>query len=292
MKISVNYDVDDETLQECSRITGLEASVDRTGSGEIVISFRNFKVNENTVLLQSASAGVDHFDLSSLNEKVTFCSNAGAYSNVLAEHVFALLLEHVKKIGALSRKTREGKFEREGIGTLEGLTFGILGYGGIGRQSARIAKAFDMRTIGFSRSLKQDEFLDSVAKSPKEIFSSSDVVLISTPLSNSTRDLVDSSLLGSFRGKYIINVARADVVKREDMQTYLKENPEKYYLTDVWWGEPELKYPIPENAVLTPHIGGFTPKTLRDATLSACRNVRRFLDGHPANVVNPEEYRK
>lgn len=292
MRISINYDIEDDVVRECSRITGLDASVDKETKGEIVISFRNFKVKENTVMVQSASAGVDHYDISQFTGKVKLCSNAGAYNNVMAELVFGLLLEHTKKISLFSGRTRNGSFERERVTSLEGLTFGVLGYGGIGTQSARVARAFDMKTIGYSRSGKKDENLDETVGTPEDLFAFSDVVLIATPLSEETRGMVNRQLLSGFKGKYIVNVARAGVVDKNDMLAYLKENPDRYYLTDVWWGEPEIKDPVPENALLTPHIGGYTDRTLRNATLNACRNVKRFLDGNPMNVVDPKDYGK
>ncbi|HKJ96268.1 MAG TPA: NAD(P)-dependent oxidoreductase, partial [Thermoplasmataceae archaeon] len=116
------------------------------------------------------------------------------------------------------------------------------------------------------------------------------VVVVSTPLNQGTRGMVNRSLLSKFKGTYIVNVARAEVVDKDDMLKFLKDNPEKFYFSDVWWGEPELTVPIPENAMLTPHVGGFTEKTLRDATLKACENVKRFLEGHPENVVDLGDY--
>ncbi len=292
MKVSITYNVDKDTVERCSQITGLETSVDREGTGEIIIGFSRLKIRENTVLVQTASAGVDHLDFTGAGENVTVCSNAGAYSNVVAEMVFAQLLSHIKKICTFDAGTRSGEFKRQQIGTLEGLRMGILGYGGIGMQAARLAKAFDMKTMAYSRSTRSKDHLDEIASSPEELFSSSDVVLISTPLNTSTRNMVNRELLSKFSGKYIINIARAEVVDKDDMLNFLKENPGKFYLSDVWWGEPDLTIPVPENAMLTPHVGGFTEKTLQDATIKACENVRRFLDGHPENVVDLREYSK
>lgn len=290
MRISITYDVDKEIVDKCSEITGLEASVDREGTGEILIGFSKVKPGDKTVLIQTASAGVDHIDFSSIGEGITVCSNAGAYSGILGEMVFALLLSHAKKITQYDGETRKGIFKREAIGSLEGKTFGILGYGGIGRQSARIAKAMDMRTTAYSRSRREDQYLDGWAGTPDELFESSDIILISTPLNGQTEGMVNESLLSRFRGKYIINVARAEVVDREDMLRFLSENSDKYYLTDVWWGEPEIKYPVPENAMLTPHVGGFARETLPRVTIRACENVKRFLEGDPENVVDPDDY--
>lgn len=290
MRVSITYNVDSDIVDQCSSITGLETSIDREGTGEILIGFSRLKIRENTILVQTASAGVDHMDFTGANENVTICSNAGAYSDVVAEMVFAQLLAHVKKICKFDASTRRGEFKREQIGSLEGLTMGILGYGGIGRQAARIAKAFDMKTIAYSRTIRNREFLDEGVQTPEELFSRSDVLLISTPLNRETRHMVNSELLSEFKGTYIVNIARAEVVDKDAMLGFLKSNPGKYYLSDVWWGEPDLSIPVPDNALLTPHVGGFTARTLRDATIKACENVRRFLDGHPENVVNLGEY--
>lgn len=290
MKISITYNVDSETVEQCSRITGLETSVDRDGSGEILIGFSKLSIRENTVLVQTASAGVDHLDFTGAGNNVTVCSNAGAYSNVVAELVFALLLSHVKKICKFDAGTRNGEFKREELGTLEGLTMGILGYGGIGRQAARIARSFDMKTIAYSRTIRNTEYLDEAVNSPSELFSRSDIVLVATPLNRDTRNMVNGELLSKFHGTYIMNIARAEVVDKDSMLDFLRSNPGKFYLSDVWWGEPDLSIPVPDNAMLTPHIGGYTEKTLRDATVKACENVKRFLDGHPENVVDLTDY--
>ena len=62
--------------------------------------------------------------------------------------------------------------------------------------------------------------------------------------------------LSIFSGKYIINVARANIVKEGDMRSFLKNNPDKFYLSDVWWNEPEINMPVPHNVILTPHVAG------------------------------------
>lgn len=290
MRISITYDIDDETVRKCSAITGLEASVDKEGTGEIILGYSRLTARENTVMIQTASAGVDHVNFAGIREGVTVCSNAGAYSNVLGEHVFALLLSHIKKIAKFDASTRKGKYDREPVGTLEGMTFGVLGYGGIGAQSARIAKAMDMRTIAYSRSFRDEKYLDAKASSPADLFSESDILLIATALNNDTRGMVNADLLGRFNGTYIINVARSDIVDTKAMLDFLSRNPEKYYLSDVWWEEPEIKDPVPENALLTPHIGGLADRTIESATISACRNIRKFLDGTPDNVVRIGDY--
>lgn len=292
MRISITYSVDEDIVDQCARITGLETSVDRDCKGEVLIGFSDFKIGPQTVLVQTLSAGVDHFDFHEVNDSVTICSNAGAYSNVVTEMVFAQLLSHIKKICKFSTDMKNGKFSREPTVRLEDLTLGILGFGGIGRQVAKIAKAFDMKTIAFSRTLNSTENLDFRAESPQALFTDSDVVVIAAPLNMATKGMVDEKMLSVFRGSYIVNIARAEVVDKEAMLGFLKENPDKYYLSDVWWGEPEMTVPVPENAVLTPHVGGFTKNTLRDVTVKACENVRRFLDGHPENVVDRGDYGK
>ncbi len=291
MKATILTDVADSVLNECSSILGMEISVNKPEDAEIQIVFRNFVPTKNLKLVQTLSAGVDHFDFFKLPEGVTFCSNAGAYSDPVAEHAFALILSQEKDICGYLQDARDGIFKRHPVGTLSGATLGVLGYGGIGKSAARIAKGFKMKVIGYSRHPDRDTNIDEFAGTPEELFSKSDIVLISTPLSNETRGMVSKRLLSKFKGRSMVNVARADVVDEHDMLEFLHDHPDFHYLTDVWWNEPNVAFPIPTNAYLTPHVAGDIREAIdRSRFIYACMNVKKYLDGHPENVVNVSEY--
>ncbi|MCW6168464.1 MAG: 2-hydroxyacid dehydrogenase [Thermoplasmatales archaeon] len=295
MRITIltGMEVKESVLKQCSDIVGSKITQNQPDGAEVQIVTNHFVPTPNLRLVQTLSAGVDHFDFSILPKGVTVCSNAGAYSDPVAEHAFALLLANEKKICKFVRKAQNGVFERETVGTLSGATLGIFGFGGIGRSAARIAKAYRMRVVGYSRHPVEDPNLDEFASSVEELFSKSDIVLISIPLSNLTRGIVSRDLLKKFHGNVIINVARAGVVNEQDMLEYLRNNSDFYYLTDVWWNEPNVSFPIPENAILTPHVAGNVDESISSwRFIYACKNIKKFIDGYPENVVDVSEYAK
>lgn len=290
MEVAVTLNIDPDLLKKCSEIIGLDVKVDENADSEIQIVLSEAKINERTKMVQTVSAGVDHLNFINFRNDIVLCCNAGAFSYSVAEHTFALLLSRIKKIREFDSSTRKGEFKKERVGTLYGKTIGILGYGGIGRQIARIAKAFNMNVIGFTRSPKDDENTDRFAESIEETMKSSDILVIALPLTKKTENILDRKYLDNFRGNIIVNIGRADVVKKNDMLNYLKDNPEKSYLTDVWWGEPKIEDKIPDNVILTPHIAGISEDQFEFAVLNACRNVRKYLDKKPENVIDISEY--
>lgn len=291
MKITILHQVEPDVAAECSRITGADVTVKEPEDAEIQIILGKFVPTEKLKMVQTISAGVDHLKFSELPENVTLCSNAGAFSDPVAEHAFAMLLAHAKKICQFVSETRNGVYRKERVDSLYGLTFGILGHGGIGRSSARIAKGLGMRVLAYTRTVKEDPNVDAFVATPEEIFSKSDVLLVALPKTKATLGIVDRKLLSLFKGSVIVNVARADIVNESDMKEFLASHRDVNYLSDVWWNEPNVAFPIPENAMLTPHVGGISRESADKAVLRACRNVKLYLDGKPENLVNVSEYR-
>lgn len=292
MKVTILREVSPEVVEKCSKITGLEVTVNQPEDAEIQIVLEKFAPTDRVKMIQTVSAGVDHLKFNELPTGVMLCSNAGAFSDPVAEHAFAMILAHAKKICQFSAQTKNGVYRKDRVDTLNGLSFGILGHGGIGRSSAKIARALGMRVIAYTRSAREDINVDRFVQSPEELVGESDVLLIALPKTNETLGLVDGKLLSHFKGSLMVNMARADIVNEDDMKGFLKKNPDVFYLSDVWWNEPEVDFPIPENAMLTPHVGGISKESADNAFVLACTNVRRYLDGRPENIVKVSEYRK
>src|SRR5205807_8009332 len=109
------------------------------------------------LFIQSILAGVNHIPFASLDKNVIVCSNAGAYSDEVAEYAWALLLSAAKKVVDFHnmvktehwalRRTLSGKE----VTILEERTLGILGYGGIGSAVALIGRGFRMKIYAFAR---------------------------------------------------------------------------------------------------------------------------------------------
>lgn len=290
MKATILLDVPEEAAKKCSQIAGIPVTLNDPHDAEIQIGMRRFVPTTSLKMVQTVSAGVDHLNFREFDHSVLFCSNAGAFSDSVAQHAFALILSQSNKICHFNSEIRAGRYSKEPVITVRGLTLGILGYGGIGQSCARIARGLEMKVIAYTRSRKEDGLVDSYTDSSEELMKISDIVIIALPLTSKTRGIVNLKLLKSFRGSIIVNVARADIVDRNDMEKFLKENRNVFYLTDVWWNEPAIQLPLPENVVLTPHVAGISQDSMESALLRACENVRRYIDGQPGNVVNVSEY--
>ncbi|KAA8923212.1 MAG: 2-hydroxyacid dehydrogenase [Thermoplasma sp.] len=251
-----------------------------------------YVLGKRTRMIQTISAGVDHIDITGIPDDVVICSNAGAYSISVAEHAFALLLAHAKNIIENNELMKAGIFRQSPTTLLYGKSFGIIGYGGIGRRVAYLAKAFGMKVLTYTRS-KVDENVDETIDTMADLFRRSDFILISVPLTDKTRGIINRQLLpNAKRNATIINVARADVVSKPDMVEFLRERPDVWYLTDVWWDEPHITDTDLKNLILSPHVaGGMSGEIMDIAFQLAFENVRNFFEGHPKNIVRKDEYR-
>lgn len=290
MDVVFTFSISDDTLRKCREITGVNTTVDREGRGEIQIVTTKYWINDRTKMIQSIYGSLENLGLKNIPPDIVVCKNPGALSNSVSEHVFALLLPVVKKISYHNQRTHKRVFRKEPEDTLRNKTLGILGFGGVGSRVAEVAKQFGMKVIAYTRTQKEDPNVDQYAISIAKLISQCDILLITMPLTQKTRGLINSDALALFNGSIIMNVSNGDIINKSDMLWYLKRFPEKYYLTDVWWNEPVISDVVPENCILTPHVAGEVQIDYDDAILSACRNVRNFLDGKVENRVDPEEY--
>ena len=259
---------------------------------------------KNLRLFQTVSAGVNQFDLSAIPKGAVICSNVGAFAEPMAESVFAFVLSFAKNLPSLQEDLKRGDFPRwkkPGI-FLKGKTMGVIGAGGIGIATARLAKAFGMRVLGIASKARPIENFDFVGtlKDLDYLLRESDVVVISIPLKISTRGLIDRGKLNEMkRNAILVNVARGPIIVEKDLYEHLKDNPEFRAGIDVWWrypkkGErfqPDYPFTSLSNALLMPHVSAHVPETNQIAIGSALQNVLRFLGGDELRgVVNRSDY--
>ncbi len=282
--------IDNNILEKLKSIVNADIVEGFDENAEIVV-FSGIPVpGKKTVFMQSLSAGVNHIDFSKIDEKIVICSNANAYSIPVAEHVFALILSHLKKICKFDNEIKNNIYKRESTGALYGMSVGILGYGGIGSEVAKLAKAFNMKTYGFGRTIKKDNNLDYFTEDPDYIYKNSDIIVITLPLNKYTVNFINKNSLNKIKGNTIVNVGRAEIVNHDDMLNYLNQNKNKFFLTDVWWNEPEIIDKIPDNVTITPHIAGVANNYMEIPLIRAFNNVKNYLNGKPENIVNRNDY--
>jgi phosphoglycerate dehydrogenase-like enzyme len=260
-------------------------------------------------LYQAGNAGVNAIRFDLLDKKVVICSNAGSYSDEVAEFAIGLMLAAGKSIVKFDRQLRAGAFAQQRLDDLgrqvaffRGKTLGVVGYGGIGRSTARMAKPFGMKVLAFGRHPVSDRGVKSLRGRAGliRLLRESDAVVLAVPLTNATRELIGREELAMMRpGATLVNVARGEVVQKKAIYDHLLKNHEFVYATDVWWPDekgaesfsPDLPFLELENFIGTPHASG--PSAIISGTVGkgVVENLTRYFKGQPLkNVVNRSEY--
>lgn len=271
----------------------------------------------NLQWVQAHWAGVDQLhDHALWDSDVMITTASGIHAPNIAQYVMAQLLawsNHVPRwlhyqAAATWPNDRWEKFVPH---ELRGKTLGIAGYGSIGREIARLAKAFGMTVLATKRDARHLEDVDytipetgdPAGRLPARIYpgeatrsmvSECDFVVITLPLTAKTERLFDEEMFRAMRSDaFLVNVGRGAIVDEEALAKAL---------TKGWIGGAGLDVfatePLPadsslwslENVIISPHVSGFTPYYDERATDLFVENLRRYLNGRPLlNVVQREE---
>src|SRR6266568_3907951 len=241
--------------------------------------------------IQLLSAGADHMPFADLPPHLLVASNPGAYAAPMAEHVMAMTLALAKRLLVEDQKLRNGEFDQFTPNrALAGMAVGILGFGGIGRATARLMRAFGMRIYAINHSGTSSEPVDFLGTlhDLERVLRQSDVVVVSLPLSKATRGLIGEEEFGWMKPDAIlVNVARGAIIDEEALYNHVKNHPSFLVGIDAWWTEPfmhgsfRMEYPFLElpNVLGSPHNSGVVPHILVNAVQQAAENVKRFLKG-------------
>ncbi len=253
-------------------------------------------------LVQTTLAGVDHMPFERIPATVVVCGNAGAYNTALAEHAFALLLAAAKRVVHHATNIRKQQFDQEMPSKqLRGSTLGIIGLGGIGKEVARLGRAFGMKVMGITRSGTSDFPADFVG-GPGDLdalVEDADFLVIAVPHTKETHHLITAKQLQRMKHEAVlVNVARGDVVKEDDLFTHLRNVPSFSAASDVWWRYPRgagfpYSYPFHglPNFFGTPHVAWNVPAQRMEALAAAVDNVVAWLEGRPLrNLADPAVY--
>jgi phosphoglycerate dehydrogenase-like enzyme len=253
--------------------------------------------------MQLLSAGLDHVDFGQIPDRVVVAGNVGAYAQPMAEHAMAMTLALAKRLPQHHAELARGVFDQETPSlTLEDSICGILGFGGIGKATARLMRPFGARIFAINTSGRTDEPMDFVGTlgDLDAILGQLDVVIVALPLTRATRGLIGRARLELMKPTAIlVNVARGAVIDEGALYEHLRANPQFCAGIDAWWQEPfgqgsfATNYPFFElpNLIGSPHNSAIVPGILYRAARQAAANVRRFLRGEPvAGVARREDY--
>jgi D-3-phosphoglycerate dehydrogenase len=258
-------------------------------------------------LIVRAGAGVNTIDVAAASKRGIYVSNCpGKNSVAVAELAIGLMLALDRRIPDNVADLRAGQWNKKEYSRAKGLmgrTLGLLGFGHIGREVAKRARAFGMPVVVWGRRLSHDASLAAVARqehdvevveSPHALVSRADVVSIHVALTKETRGFVNAELLSHARpGAYIINTARAEVVDYAALAEVVKSKGLRVGL-DVFENEPAAATASFTCALAsepgvygTHHIGASTDQAQEAIAAETVRIIRTFKDtGKVPNVVN------
>lgn len=245
--------------------------------------------------VHSWSAGVETLPLDDLRERGIVLTNAaGVYAIPIAEWVITAMLMAVKQAHALHDAQREHRWAADmQLDELPGKTLLILGAGGIGREVAKRAAAFDMRVWGANRSGQPAEHVERVLAGDdwRMALPDADFVVDTLPLTPDTRAMIGPAELACFKPTaWLLNVGRGATIDEEALLRALHDGTIGGAAIDAWTQEPlppdHPAWSTP-NLIIWPHHSGSSPgNTPRGLDLLA-ENIRRFAaDEALLNVVD------
>ncbi|MBN1333813.1 MAG: hydroxyacid dehydrogenase [Synergistales bacterium] len=305
-----------EVLEPIASVYFLQDTVDRIGDlseATVLMSFffnrevqkEEYGLLKKTKLLQTISTGVDYLPFKEIPDHIRIVCNAGGWAYQIAEHTVALALALYKRLIPNHNNLARGDFNRGSflLRNLKGKTLGVVGFGGIGKYTAKIMKSMGVRVMALNTRGNTEEEVDFIGTLDELTFllKEADIVLLSLPLTKKTVGLIGKKELEMMKqDAMIINVARAPLMEEKALYEHLRDNPEFLAALDVWWEEPSWSensfrtnfpfFDLP-NFIGSPHNSNYVEGSFEEASRIAAENVRRFLvDGQLKGNINREDY--
>ena len=293
---------------------------DWTTEAEIYYAFGTIPPLEkapNLQWVQTHYAGIDSLEDSELwQSDILITTASGVHAINMAQYAITQILTWAHRVPNWFNYKQTHSWAKNRWDTfvpqeLHGKTLGILGYGSIGRELARLAKAFGLKILVTKRDARQlvdtgysatgvgdlegalpDRIYPSEAT--RSMVAECDFVVITLPLTERTYHLFDEEMFKLMKPTaFLVNVARGAIVNEADLVRGLKKGWLAGAGLDVYEEEP-LPDSSPlwelDNVIMTPHVSGFTPQYDERATDIFAENLRRYLAGEPLlNLVNRSE---
>ncbi len=246
------------------------------------------------------ATGYNVVDIAAARSRNIPVTNVPKYgSTAVAQCTFAHLLNLTFHLNIHTEAVRQGDwakcrdfcFWNAPLVELAGKTLGLIGFGEIGRAVARIAQAFPMQVLAFDPTLPQSGERDGVRLVPlPQLLAESDAVSLHCPLTDSNREMVNSSFLSQMKpSAFLINTARGLLVNESDLAVALNQGRIAGAGFDVLSVEPpDPANPLlsAKNCYITPHIAWAPLESRARLMRTAVENFQDFLAGKPKNVVN------
>lgn len=238
--------------------------------------------------------GLDNIDLEACrNRGIRVCPATGANNTAVAEYVIAAALMLLRGAYGVSARVSSGDWPRQACmgRELGGKLMGLVGFGGMARETARRAIALDMRVSAYDpHLLPGDSAWDGFTREAELacLLRKADVVSLHVPLTDTTRNLIDAAAIECMKpDAVLINTARGGVVHEHALMDALKSGRLAGAALDVYADEPVsvetgAGFTDQPNLLLTPHIAGVTQESNVRVSALTADNVRHALDQRPS----------
>ena len=236
-----------------------------------------------------------HLDLPAATRRgIAVAGTPSDSGSTTKELTIGLILALLRKIPQVNQRMREESWPALTGLMLEGKTVGVLGFGRIGKEVARIMKAFDTRVLAYSRTLTPEKAAESGAEavSMETLLRESDVVTLHIQFNEQTRGIIGAKELALMKpGAYLVNTGRGPLVVEQAMIQALESGRLGGVGLDVYDIEPlPMDHPLRrfDNAILMSHRGYATVEILSERYEQAMENILTFIDRKPVDLLNSE----
>ena len=253
------------------------------------------------------ATGYNNIDIEAATEHGVVVCNVPSYStHSVAQHTFAFILDYFNRVSEYSKTVENGDWVNYKLFSyfylpifeIKDMRIGIIGFGDIGQQVAKLSLAFGMKVSVYTRTpSKVDAFKieNNIGDDIKycrleELLKESDIVTLHCPLNNDTSELINKDTLRLMKKTaLLVNTSRGGVINEQDLADALNNGIIAHASVDVITDEPMREdCPLREakNITITPHIA-WAPKQTRERLLKiVAENLKAYIDGSPINQVN------
>ena len=292
-------DVDFKRFEDLAEVavyqtTSKDETLNRVKDADIVVTNKvvidkEILDNSNIKFIQIAATGMNNVDLEYAKSKGIIVKNVAGYSTKsVLQHTFALVLGLINKVKYFDKYTRE-EYPKSEIFThiidwfeISGKKWGIIGLGAIGKEVAKIAKAFGAEVIYYSTSGKNNN-KEYKRVSLNELLTTSDIISIHAPLNDKTKNLIGYDELMSMKDNAVlVNVGRGGIINEKELCEVLKKKNILVGL-DVFEKEPiaadNLLLKFKDKTLLSPHTA-WTSREARNKLMDGIyKNIKEFIKG-------------
>jgi phosphoglycerate dehydrogenase-like enzyme len=215
----------------------------------------------NLACVITATHGMDHICVDYLKEKKIQCYNAPVQSYDIAQGVIAYILAHSTRLLEGDRSMKRGIWQKNKLTgfRIQGKTLGIIGFGKIGKEVARLATALEMKIVTYDPYIKETESNATL----DDLLRVSDFITIHVPLTEETRGLIGKNEISKMKdGAYLMNTARGGIIDEMALLNAIKQGKLGGAALDVWEHQPPFENEVSnrlakdEKVTATPHSIG------------------------------------